>query len=88
MRPEAYRGGATAPDGSAWELFGERYPTNPRLGLDDNAFEMVRLWRLYQGGMAPGWLPDPGGVLDQAAILLDAFAVMSAAEAALQPKGK
>lgn len=73
-------------------MFGERHPTNPRLGLDDNAFEMVRLWRLYQGGMvsgwAPGWLPDPGGVLDQAAVLLDAFAVMSAAEAALQPKGK
>ncbi|CAO3453860.1 hypothetical protein [Azospirillum argentinense] len=56
---------------------------------------MVRLWRAYRpapgriGGMAAGvfpvagHLPEAGGYGDQAAILLDAFEIMSAAEAEL-----
>lgn len=82
-RPEAYRGGAQSPDGSAWEIDGRRYETNPRLLLSANELEMVRLWRLYQGGFGPGHLPDPGGSLDQAAIMIDAFAIMSAEDARL-----
>jgi len=46
---------------------------------------MIRLWRLYQGGLAVGHLPDAGGTLDQPAIMLDAFALMSATEHELQP---
>lgn len=38
------------------------------------------LWRLYQGGDGVGHLPDAGGVNDQPAWLLEAFAVMDGAE--------
>jgi hypothetical protein len=53
---------------------------------------MLRLWRAYcpapgriggaAAGLVPvsGHLPERGGSGDQAAIMLDAFAIMSAAE--------
>jgi len=44
----------------------------------------VRLWRLFQGGMAPGHLPEAGGTLDQGAWLLEAFSIMTAAERELE----
>lgn len=56
---------------------------------------MVRYWRAYRphpgriGGMAAGiipatgHLPESGGYGDQAAIMLDAFEIMSGAEAEL-----
>lgn len=84
-RPADFEGDAEAPDGSAWELFGELYPTNPRLLLTDADFQMLRFWRLYQGGgYGGGHLPDDGGVMDQAAIMLDAFDVMTVAARALR----
>lgn len=83
----AYSGGRHAPDGSAWEIFGERYEENPRLLLSDGDLTMVRLWSMARGsGFAPGTLPDPGGTLDQAAIMLDAFSIMSAAADELDPR--
>lgn len=46
---------------------------------------MVRLWRLYQGGgMGVGYLPEPGGALDQSTLMLEAFGLMSSAEAELK----
>ena len=49
---------------------------------------MVRLWRLYQGGdMGVGHLPDAGGSMDQAAIMLDAFSLMSDFDARQRAKG-
>lgn len=46
---------------------------------------MLHLFRLYQGGgMGVGHLPDAGGVMDQAAIMLDAFALMAGFEARLK----
>jgi hypothetical protein len=45
---------------------------------------MARLWRLACPGMGAGHLPDAGGAGEQAAIMMDAFAVMSAAEAELR----
>jgi hypothetical protein len=49
---------------------------------------MIRLWRMSQGGMAgPGPLPEAGGVLDQAAIMLQAFGIMNAAEKELKDEG-
>lgn len=92
LRPEAFSGGAEAPDGSEWELFGERHARNPRLLLTDGELEMVRLWRAYRpspgriAGMAAGYLPvvghlpESGGVGEQAAIMLDAFDIMTQAE--------
>ncbi len=44
--------------------------------------EVVRLWRLCRGSMGYGLLPDGGGVNDQAAWLLDAFALLSSLDAA------
>lgn len=54
---------------------------------------MVRLWRAYRpppgridgmaGGLIPvtGHLPESGGAGEQAAAMMDAFEIMSAAEA-------
>lgn len=42
---------------------------------------MIRLLRLCRGGMGYALLPDAGGVNDQAAWLLDAFAQLGAMEA-------
>lgn len=39
---------------------------------------MLKLFRMYQGG---SYLPDKGGVLDQALIMLEAFDVMAMCEA-------
>ncbi len=53
---------------------------------------MLMLWRAFQGGGGGlmgggiGHLPDPGGMLQQAAIMMDAFAVMNAAERDLTPE--
>jgi hypothetical protein len=47
--------------------------------------EMVAIWRQYQGGgTGMGHLPDGGGVLDQAAVMMDALASMGGAEARLK----
>jgi len=67
-------------------LYGEVIPTNPKFLVESWAFEMVRLWRFFQGGMGAGLLPDEGGTIDQAMIMLAAFSVMSAAEAELKPE--
>jgi len=83
-RPQAFAGGARAPDGSAWEVLGERHARNPRLALDGNDLAMLRLWSMARGtGLGGGVLPDAGGAHDQAAIMLEAFAIMSAADAEL-----
>lgn len=89
VRPGDFGDFDTAPDGSEWELFGEVYATNPRKLLDAGSHDMLRLWRMFQGGMAGvGVLPDDGGSGRQAAIMLDAFSVMSAAEAELKQTGE
>lgn len=78
------------PDGSRWEIAvnGEAVTAtvNPREWLPAWVWGMVQLWRLFQGGMGIGPLPDPGGTMDQPCIMLDAFAVMSSIEAELREK--
>jgi len=50
---------------------------------------MLRLWKAFQGGgMGIGHLPDAGGFGDQAAIMIEAFEIMSAAKAELQKPKK
>ena len=50
---------------------------------------MLRLWQAYRGsGLAPGPLPDPGGLLDQAAWTMGAFRILDAAADAMKPKRK
>lgn len=55
---------------------------------DEDAFGVFELWRHYRpsGLGGPGHLPFAGGAADQPALLLDAFAVLAACEAALMPK--
>ena len=67
-----------SPD-DVWELFGEGYRVNPRYLVTDNDREMVRLWRLFK----EGHLPESGGTGEQAAAMLDAFGIMTAAESEL-----
>ena len=62
-----------------WELFDEGYGVNPRYLVTEDALEMISLWRLFQ----QGHLPDRGGVMDQAAAMIDAFGIMSSAEGEL-----
>ena len=59
-----------------WELFGAGYRVNPRHLVTDDSLEMVSIWRLFQQGQ----LPDHGGVMDQAAVMIDAFGIMTRAE--------
>jgi|TARA_B100000315_G_C14360590_1_gene488275 hypothetical protein len=67
-----------SPD-NVWELFGTGYRINPRYLVTDNDHEMIRLWRLFR----EGHLPESGGAGEQAAAMLDAFGIMSAAESDL-----
>ncbi len=58
-----------------------RWRGNPRLAVPPAAMHAVRLYYRNKGGMAPGPLPDAGGVNDQAAWLMTAFGVLAAVEA-------
>ena len=76
-----------AEDGSGaplLEVLGESHFYNPAYDVEPATHELVRLWRLAQGGMGLGLLPEAGGSLDQPAILLAAFDVMTAAERELK----
>ena len=55
---------------------------NPGKAVPPAALHAVRLFYRNKGGMAPGPLPDAGGVNDQAAWLLSAFALLAEAEEA------
>ncbi|RVT97897.1 hypothetical protein EOD42_08895 [Rhodovarius crocodyli] len=47
---------------------------NPRLTIPDDWHELVRLWCRCRGDMGGlAHLPDPGGINDQSAWLIDAF---------------
>jgi hypothetical protein len=77
LRPAEYDFGAEPPDGSAWELFGERYETNPKLLLGDSERAMLSIWSLYR----QGHLPEAGGIMCQAAVMVEALQAMDAAAA-------
>lgn len=49
---------------------------------------MLRLWRLSQGGMGAGHLPELGGSLAQSTKMVEAFAIMTAFEDDLREAGK
>ncbi len=68
-----------APDGSQWEVLGDLYSINPRFLLSEDDYDMLRLWQMFQSSFGAGHLPEGGGVMDQPALMLDAYAAMSAA---------
>lgn len=50
---------------------------------------MVRLWNYWRGGLGlSARMPDPGGLLDQPAAMVEAFDVMSAAAAELDKESR
>lgn len=53
---------------------------NPRRILPAPWLRAVTLWRQSQGGMARGWLAEPGGINAQPAWLVDAFGILAAEE--------
>ncbi|MBB6251430.1 hypothetical protein [Nitrospirillum iridis] len=92
MDPAAFDCGEYPPDGGpGWEVDGEFHPTNPKLTLTPADWDMLSIWQACRprpgriGGMAAGiipastHLPQAGGVMDQAAIMLDALDAMDRA---------
>jgi hypothetical protein len=78
MRPSDFaRDDATA-QGGGWLVGTTVFPENPKRLLGVAEHEMVRVWIACRpGGMGGSrLLPDRGGILDQAAVMLDAIAVM------------
>lgn len=98
--PEAFGDGeriySQSLGGKGWMLDGQVVMENPRLHVGPGEVEMLVLWRQYAprpgriAGMAAGilpvvgHLPEAGGVGDQAAIMIDAFEIMSAAQQRLE----
>lgn len=85
IKPQEFNCGRDAPDGSEWELFGEYYKENPKYDLPEEYMEMVRLWMLFDRE-AGGFLPESGGSIEQAAIMMEAFGIMTSARSQLQKK--
>lgn len=69
------------------ELFGTNYRFNPAALLTDEDRAMGQLWsmrRAAAGGFGGGALLDPGGLMDQAAVMMEALHLMDAAAAEIQ----
>lgn len=64
-----------------WEVLGETWRVNPTHFIPPWIWTLVRLWRLSQGGMGVGHLPEGPCSLDQGVLLMDVFGLLSAAEA-------
>jgi hypothetical protein len=57
---------------------GEPWPhDNPRMAVAPDWHEFVRLWVACRGEAGIAHWPDPGGVGDQAAWIVDAFAALA-----------
>lgn len=87
--PKPFRRGWRAPGDGLWIIpaAGEDDPEmqwvgNPGKAAAPGALHAVRLYYRHKGGMAPGPLPDAGGVNDQSAWLMAAFGMLGAFEAA------
>lgn len=61
------------------DVLGDLWRFNPRHVFTTGDQEMVRLWAMAGGLDGLRMLPEAGGLLDQAAIMVDAFAIMSSA---------
>jgi hypothetical protein len=83
--PSAYDGGLRPAEGGDWLVGGDAWPGNPRLVITEPWQAFVRLWAACRGGMGgiAHW-PDAGGVNDQAAWVVDGFAVLAGAEAVIE----
>lgn len=60
---------------------------HPRFLLTDEEITVACLWRDYRGGgFGHGPLPFAGGSAEQPALVMDAFGVLSAAAAKIEPE--
>jgi hypothetical protein len=84
MRPQDFTFGDATSGG--WLVGGRVYEHNPRRLLTPADHAMVRVWLACRpSGMGGArLLPDAGGVLDQAAVMLDALGIMDDEAARLQ----
>lgn len=57
---------------------------NPRLTIGPDWHEFVRLWAACRGEAGMAHWPDAGGVADQAAWIVDAFAALTACDAEMR----
>ena len=78
------QGGLHPPGAGEWIVGGTTWAENPRITMDGGWATFVRLWAACRAGMGgiAHW-PDAGGVADQAAWVVDAFAVLGAIDAEL-----
>lgn len=65
-------------------MFGIPYRSNPRDSIPVWAFEVAQLWHQCRGEFGLLHLPDAGGMGDQPAWTMDAFAICAAADAELR----
>lgn len=88
VRPGEFDCGEFAPDGSEWDILGERFKRNPKLDLPEEVSEVVTLWLRCRDPMGGGYrhLPDDGGVNAQGSWIMAAFDIVAAAVEALRPK--
>lgn len=72
------------------DLFDEDWHFNPVEVLSEDDHAMADLWamRRASGGMAGGPLPDPGGLLQQSALMMDALRIMDAAAASIEEEDR
>ena len=72
-------------EGGDWLVGGEAWAENPRLVITEPWHGFVRLWAACRGGMGgiAHW-PDAGGVNNQAAWVVDGFAVLAGAEVVME----
>jgi len=88
MLPVEFASDDATPDGGGWIIHGRVFAENPRRLVREPEREMVRIWAFTRTGGFGGarLLPDRGGIMDQAAVMLDALNVMDDQAAELTPK--
>jgi len=64
------------PSGKGWDIGGDLYSTNPRFIAGAFMTEMMAAWRAYRGDSGQRILPDDGGMMQQASIMIEAFYFM------------
>jgi len=80
--PDAYQGDTDPEAKDEWLVGADIWADNPAEIIPPVYHHVVTVWAACRAGMGGySLLPDAGGYLDQGAWLMDAFGVLSAAQA-------